>query len=276
METEIGPLTGGAYQRTTRATGVGTRDDGDETRCGVGNARANTTDRHDQEPCKKRKASPTESREADDGVLGVLIDDLSVACDRLTRSLRDTAYDQHEVVNEDNLNDLRKAVRAIKAHNETVKNRPPRVGSPDFEKPAMIDAATDTQLTPHWWEASRGRITDTSLAELGRSQEGIGAMEKPALTSRATKKTTGTYASAVGRRGFDHLEEDRTEAEFTLVERRRKPRPTQPNAAPREDRPKPGKPPAVLIKVADGETFEETLKSVRGAIDPTKLGVDVK
>lgn len=58
------------------------------------------------------------------------------------------------------------------------------------------------------------------------------------------------------------------EAEFTVVEKRRRLKSTQLGTVPRVVRPKPSKPPAVLIKVAEVETFKETLKTVQSAVDP--------
>lgn len=276
MEMEIGPTVGEAHCKTARTVGTRSRDAGEEAGYGAASTRAIAIIRPDEAPCKKRKASPTELREAEDA-MGALVDDLTETCDRLTKSLRDTAFEQYEVENEDNLRDLRRAVRAIRLHHEAVKNRPPRVRSPNVMKPTMTDAATDTQLTPHWWAASGGRITDMPLAELGSHQDETDMTEIPARASRATKKVTGTYASVVGRCEPESSEES-GEAEFTMVERRRRPKQkqAQTSTAPRENRPKPNKPPAVLIKVADGETFEDTLKTVRGAVDPKKLGVDVR
>lgn len=60
-----------------------------------------------------------------------------------------------------------------------------------------------------------------------------------------------------------------------MVERRRRRTQTRPIAAKR-DTSRNSKPPAVLIKVADGGTFEETLRAVQTAVDPEALGVEVK
>lgn len=100
-------------------------------------------------PRKKRKASPTELRETDDDVLGTLIDALSEACNNLTVSLRETTFELHEVINEDNLAELRRAVQAIMEYSKTVKNRSPCTRPMNAAKPAMVNATTDTELTPH-------------------------------------------------------------------------------------------------------------------------------
>lgn len=164
MEVENGPTTVVAPNETEARTLRA--DDGSDS----DNASSCTdaTVRRDEAPRKKRKASPTELRETDDEVLGALVDDLTAACDKLTVSLRDTAFEQREVINVDNLGDLREAVRAVREYSETVKNRSPRAGSPNTAKPMTWDAATDTELTPHWWSASSTNVEDTPLACLGR------------------------------------------------------------------------------------------------------------
>lgn len=61
-----------------------------------------------------------------------------------------------------------------------------------------------------------------------------------------------------------------------MVERKTRQKTTRAAPAPRTERTTPHKPPAVLIKVDDGNTSEETLKMVQEAVNPAKLGVEVK
>lgn len=174
------------------------------------------------------------------------------------------------MVNEDNLAELTKAVEAIVDHSRAAARR----GLMPAAKPVMVDTTTDTDLTPHWWMASGDNVVDMPLADLDRPRDPI----KPGRTAPSVPtptRATKTYASAVGGGVSSDSSNDNMEAEFTVV-RKKSLRKTQPGPAPRTDRPKPRKPPAVLIKVADGETFEGTLKSVQKAVDPVKLGVDVK
>lgn len=69
--------------------------------------------------------------------------------------------------------------------------------------------------------------------------------------------------------------DDGTDGEYTTVTRRRRKTQTRP-AARKRDVSKTPKPPAELIKVAEGETFESTLRAVQTAVDLEALGVDVK
>lgn len=137
------------------------------------------------------------------------------------------------------------------------------------------DAATDTDLTPHWWSASDVNEKDVPLADLGRPR---------ARTAETRTKTTSTllstpaiksYASAVGGLAPSDSSEEEVGDDFTVIRRRKKKMPpTNPLRAPVRTRTQ--KPPAVLVKVKDGQTFEGTLKAIQEAVDPFELGVEVK
>lgn len=142
-------------------------------------------------------------------------------------------------------------------------------------RPVMVDSSTDTQLTPHWWLSSDIDAKNMPLVDLGRPRNPIEISRNTDFAKRTPVRAVRSYASAVGSHDADP-NADNADDGFTLVERRTRQKIMRPTLAPRPEKTTSHKPPAVLIKVADGNTFEGTLKTVQEAVDPAKLGVEVK
>lgn len=143
------------------------------------------------------------------------------------------------------------------------------------KKVATAEASTDTMLTPHWWTASEEKTEKMPLADLDRPRARTRRSRGPVLPPLAPTRSVATYASVAGGPGSPDPSDDDTENIHTdewRTQRRTRRRP-----APRiAENPKPAKPPAVLVKVTKEETFEKTLKTVREAVNPASIGVDVK
>lgn len=126
------------------------------------------------------------------------------------------------------------------------------------EKPPMKDASTDMDLTPEWWIPTRP-------VSLNRS----GPPEK-----KQSKVVPKSYAEVSTHRSTAAVETEDDEEPFKLVERRRRKSLQPPVVVPTVKRPL-QKPPAILIKVPSGGTYAETVKTVKGAVNPKEIGVDI-
>lgn len=113
-------------------------------------------------------------------------------------------------------------------------------------------------LTPEWWIPTR----PVSLNRNGPPEK---KHNKVASRSYAEMMTRPPTAAAVSKD---------EEGPSKLVERRRRKSLQPPVTAPTTKHP-PQKPPAILIKVPTGGTYAETVKTVKGAVNPMELGVDI-
>lgn len=224
---------------------------------------------------KKRKASPTDSRDAIDDTLLELARKLDHSCKKLAVSLREKAFNQHEVTNEENLTKLQEAVEAVVAFSWTPSTRLARLAQEVAGKPETAEASTDTCLTPHWWSTSDACTEDTSLADLHRFRVTSGVASRLAPLTPSPPWAHTSYASVVGGSGpsgtTDHAM-DTGSSKHQMTQRG----PRQSSAAHVAVRPKRSKPPAVLVQTADGKSFEDILKAIKDAVDPGALGVDVR
>lgn len=141
-----------------------------------------------------------------------------------------------------------------------------------------VDTATDTDLTPHWWAASTDDVKDVPLADLGRQPPRTKLPGGRSPAPRVPGKIRKTYASAAAKPASVVSSDDDADSDVAFTEVRRK-RPRTVSTIPTVRPPvnvKSSKPPAVLIKVLEGESFEGTLRTVQKAVDPGALGVNVK
>lgn len=150
-------------------------------------------------------------------------------------------------------------------------------------KVTIVDSATDTELTPHWWVSSEVSKRDKPLTDLHnrrdtRNKRIAGQTTIQTATLTAPKLTTvsadKTYALMTARPASTDSSEE-TEGKFTIAKRQTKNKPST-NPPRVHDRPEAQKPPAMLVKVKDSQTFEGTLKAIEDAVDPFVLGVEVK
>lgn len=145
----------------------------------------------------------------------------------------------------------------------------------EVKKVMSADASTDTDLTPHWWSSSNAIVKDVPLADVGRPRVRTTETRKKIASTLPLTPAVKTYASAVGGPASTDSSEGEADGDFSVVRRRkRRMPPTNPPRAP--VRPRAQKPPAVLVKVKDGQTFEGTLKKIQEAVNPFELGVDVR
>lgn len=128
-----------------------------------------------------------------------------------------------EPANEDNLKDLIRAVGDVVELSKVAKKRATDKQA-DFPRPTMADAATDTDLTPHWWSASGDNAEDMPLADLDRPRGRTAATESLAPSATLTRpRERATYPAAARSHARSDSSDEGTEGEFPEV-RRRKPR----------------------------------------------------
>lgn len=229
---------------------------------------------------KKRKASPTELREIADDALVDLAAKLDLAWHRLKGSLWDITLGSVTGPNGTGKRAylaMAKAVKDVVDYSNAAHDRTAQLAQEEetAAKPETAESSTDTDLTPHWWSASTENDKDTPLADLERPRARTATTRRHDAATAGPTPATKTYASAVGRSASPDSADDGAEGEYTMVTRR--PKILQQKPGPRaRDRPRPLKPPAVLIRVAEGETFDSTLRAVRSAVDPGEIGVDIK
>lgn len=118
-------------------------------------------------------------------------------------------------------------------------------------------------------------MEDTPLADLHRLRIPDGAARGAVSPLPVPTRTVRSYATAVRSvdppgMGDGDTDDDNTSQWRT--QRRLKHKPTDRTSG----KPKHPKPPAVLVQTADGKSFEDTLKAVKEAVDPSTLGVGVK
>jgi hypothetical protein len=225
---------------------------------------------------KKRKASPTELRERADDDLVDLAAKLDLANHRLRTAAKGVNNKFPSLRFDREMQSLADAVENVVRYANEAKDRTAMLAQEEAaERPTMVDASTDIELTPHWWPASGEEPENAPLADLGRLRTRTTTRRAAANPAPAAKKS---YAAAVGRSTSPARTDDSSEGEedFSTVKRRRR-RPQPKPAPPRlRSKSRASRPPAVLIKVADGGSFDETLKAVRGAVDPEEMGIAIQ
>lgn len=125
-------------------------------------------------------------------------------------------------------------------------------------RPVTKYADTDMELTPEWWISTR----PVTLKRNGPPAE------------RPSKAAPRTYADAMIQSTLPAAEIEADNGPFKVVEKRRRKSIQPPTVIPAAKRP-PQKPPAVLVKVPAGGSYAETVKAVKGAVNPIELGVDI-
>lgn len=93
----------------------------------------------------------------------------------------------------------------------------------DPPKVVMVDSATDTMLTPHWWTASTDEPKDMPLADLSLQPPRARTLGGHGPAPRAPGRAQRSYASAVvaapaGTPSSTEMEDD---GEYVTVRRRR-------------------------------------------------------
>ncbi|KAL4082663.1 hypothetical protein QTP88_029724 [Uroleucon formosanum] len=131
----------------------------------------------------------------------------------------------------------------------------------------MCDAATDTVLTPIWWDSDRTIEAERASGErLARNPTHPTRQHAPAETEDETAMDTeaaGTWANVVRR----HRRKKKTTAPEPFLPPPRAP--TGPASVAK-------KPPAILIKPSDGRSFDDTVRSVRACgLTAQELGASV-
>ncbi|KAL4082383.1 hypothetical protein QTP88_030003 [Uroleucon formosanum] len=131
----------------------------------------------------------------------------------------------------------------------------------------MCDAATDTVLTPSWWDSDRTIEAERASGErLARNPTHPTRQHAPAETEDETAMDTeaaGTWANVVRR---NRRKKKTTAPEPCLPPPRA---PTGPASVVK-------KPPAILIKPSDGRSFDDTVRSVRACgLTAQELGASV-
>lgn len=133
-------------------------------------------------------------------------------------------------------------------------------------RPEMVDVGTDTLLTPHWWESEQEcREKETSGC---RARE-VDASEPQASSAHAGPRAGSTMETdPEGWQVADHKRKTRKPSGGTVV---RHPDPPKTRAGQR------AKPPAVLVKVADGASYADTVRVVRqnSELNLAELGAQV-
>lgn len=224
---------------------------------------------------KKRKASPSQLRESDEDLLYDLATRLSTKSRVLAWSLRDTAFELKEAANEDYLAEMLRAVEEVVEYAKERKNNPPRREPVEAAKPDTSDATTDMTLTPHWWTSSAGDVERMPLADLGRPRTRVIGPRIPQTRKVGPSTASKSYAAVTSGSKSSESSDDGSDGDFKVVGRRRRRAQPKPTATKR-DTSRISKPPAVLIKVVEGRSFEETLKAVQTTVDPEALGVEIK
>lgn len=156
-------------------------------------------------------------------------------------------------------------------------------GSP--RKAETRDAATDTLLTPHWWESS-WRDNKAGPKDGGERKEaateddsdGNTEDEEPPRGGPNTDCGRRTYAAAAKTGKEDSSSEMDVEDGFRTVTRRpRKKRTTAgPSQRPMDAAKRMEKPPAVMVKALPGKSYAETVAAVKSAVNPADLGAEVR
>jgi len=137
---------------------------------------------------------------------------------------------------------------------------------PSGQKPTMVDASTDTILTPNWWDS-----------------EGATAGKTASRRKKNTRPTgTGTLSKPIDTEVESAME---TDAENWSTVVRKQPRvakvaSTVTRGVPTVGRPQPKafskKPPAVLVKPSEGKTFAETVRTIRSCgLSAQEIGANV-
>jgi hypothetical protein len=124
-------------------------------------------------------------------------------------------------------------------------------------KPTMVDASTDTLLNPRWWHVDpEDKTGDTNSAETKDTERPKRARKRKQPTAKPT------------------TEPMEVEGAWHTVERR-KPAIKTSTAHPKPKAPaRPIKPPAVLVKVATGSTYADTVRAIRNTsgLTPESIG----
>jgi hypothetical protein len=159
----------------------------------------------------------------------------------------------------------------------TKDNIPPR--------PIMVDSSTDTMLTPRWWrndseeEAETVNVADNRAKRKRRRQRPNPAADiRDSNLNPPTSVCTGRLAAQREPPHREPTDMELSESQWTEVTRRgaiQKARPQQVRLPVPARRPV--KPPAVLIKIASGSSYADTVKAVRSSsgISPEKIGAKV-
>lgn len=167
---------------------------------------------------------------------------------------------------------------ALNAWAQTMENKPLR-------RNTMKDASTDTVLTPHWWESSLREdhsspsdIRDAKKNTARECDEGSSSEEEPPHGGPIKSAGNRTYAAAARQKRSDSSSGMDVDDGFRTVVRRsrRKKTAATPPQRPTEARKKAEKPPAVMIKAAQGKSYAETVAAIKAVVNPAELGAEVR
>lgn len=125
-----------------------------------------------------------------------------------------------------------------------------------ISKPVMVDVGTDTLLTPYWWESEQ----ECREVELPRGRTREAGASKPQPRAESVMETDpGRWQVA------DHRRKTRKPPGGTVF-RHPDPPKTRTNQK--------AKPPAVLVKVAAGSSYADTVRAVRqnSELNLTEMG----
>jgi len=131
------------------------------------------------------------------------------------------------------------------------------------DQPVKVDASTDTILTPSWWDSDSA--TEARAASRRRKAKSvIGVDALPAATNGGEEST---------------METD-TENWTTVVKKpvkSRNPAPTESRTMTAKPKSQPKKPPAILIRPLEGQSYADTVRTVRSCgLSRTDIGANVK
>lgn len=153
-----------------------------------------------------------------------------------------------------------------------------------LRKAETRDAATDTMLTPHWWESSLrdkagpkngGEKNDAATAD---DSDRNTDEEEPPRGGPSAGAGRRTYAAAAKRGRDDSSSEMDVEEGFRTVTRRTRRRKTTtgPLQRPTDANGRNEKPPAVMVKTMPGKSYAETVAAIKAAVNPADLGAEVR
>jgi|UniRef100_A0A2S2QXW4 hypothetical protein len=121
-----------------------------------------------------------------------------------------------------------------------------------IDRPEVVDAGTDTILTPNWWESEQERRKKESTRRRTRKAGARGLTEMTTHTDDGAESAMGTdgegWKEVVGRKTTPALTNCRMVGQHIPLKTGAKHR---------------TKPPAVLVKLAAGSSYADTVRAIR-------------